>query len=151
MDYEEIMPSGSYTSHSQIAFEEIEHTADRALKIYGRNLEELLVNAARGLNSVMGADEDLSSTPTTKSIELYALDAESLLVEWLSELAYWAEAEMLVFSKFDLQNVSPTHVKALIYGNRVSQMEKHIKAVTYHNLEIIKTETGLEATVVFDV
>jgi SHS2 domain-containing protein len=151
MDYEEIMPSGSYTSQPQIAFEEIEHTADRALIIYGRNLEELLVNAARGLNSLLDTDEDLSSTPTTKSIELDALDAESLLVEWLSELAYWAEAEMLVFSKFDLQNVSPNHVTALIYGSRVSQMEKHIKAVTYHNLEIIKTETGLAATVVFDV
>jgi len=145
------MPSGPYTSHPQIAFEEIEHTADRALIIYGRNLEELLVNAARGLNSLMGTDEDLNSAPTTKSIELDAMDAESLLVEWLSELAYWAEAEMLVFRKFDLQNVSPTHVKALIYGSRVTQMEKHIKAVTYHNLEIIKTETGLEATVVFDV
>ena len=145
------MLSGSLTSYPQIAFEEIEHTADRALIIYGRNLEELLLNAARGLNSLMGADEDLNSTPLTKSIELAAMDAESLLVEWLSELAYWAEAEMLVFSKFDLHNVSPTHVKALIYGNRVSQMEKHIKAVTYHNLEIIKTETGLEATVVFDV
>ena len=79
------------------------------------------------------------------------MDAESLLVEWLSELAYWAEAEMLVFSKFDLQNVSPTQVKALIHGSRVTQLENHIKAVTYHNLEIIKTETGLAATVVFDV
>ena len=56
-----------------------------------------------------------------------------------------------VFSKFDLQNVSPAHVKALIYGSRVTLMEKHIKAVTYHNLKIIKTETGLAATVVFDV
>jgi protein archease len=151
MDYEEIMPSGFHTSHPQIAFEEIEHTADRALIIYGRNLEELLLNAARGLNSLLGADADLPSTPKTKSLELDAIDAESLLVEWLSELAYWAEAEMLVFSKFDFQNVSPTHVKALIYGSRVTQMEKHIKAVTYHNLKIIKTETGLAATVVFDV
>jgi len=151
MDCEEIMPSGSYISHPQIAFEEIEHTADRALIIYGRTLEELLLNAARGLNSLLGADENLHATLKTKSLELDAMDAESLLVEWLSELAYWAEAEMLVFSKFDLQNVSPTHVKALIYGSRVTQMEKHIKAVTYHNLKIIKTETGLAATVVFDV
>jgi SHS2 domain-containing protein len=30
-------------------------------------------------------------------------------------------------------------------------LENHIKAVTYHNLEIVKTETGLAATVVFDV
>jgi len=145
------MPSGSVTSHPQIAFEEIEHTADRALKIYGQNLEELLINAARGLNSLMSADEVPNSTVITKSIELDAIDAESLLVEWLSELAYWAEAEMLVFSKFDLQNITPTHVKTKIYGRRVTQMEKHIKAVTYHNLEIVKTETGLTATVVFDV
>jgi SHS2 domain-containing protein len=151
MESKEKMLSGSLTSHPQIAFEEIEHTADRALIIYGRNLEELLLNAARGLNSLMGADEDLNSTPLTKSIELAAMDAESLLVEWLSELVYWAEAEMLVFSKFDLQDVLPTQVNANIYGRRVTQFENHIKAVTYHNLEIVKTETGLTATVVFDV
>ena len=145
------MPSGSVTSHPLIAFEEIEHTADRALRIYGRNLEELFINAARGLKSLMGADEVPDSTAIKKSIALDAIDAESLLVEWLSELAYWAEAEMLVFSKFDLQNITSTHVKAKIYGSRVTQMERHIKAVTYHNLEIVKTETGLTATVVFDV
>ena len=145
------MPSGTSTSNPPIAFEEIEHTADRALKIYGRNLEELLLNAACGLNSLMGADGDLNSTPITKSIALDAMDAESLLVDWLSELAFWAETEMLVFNKFDLQNVSPNHVKAVIYGSRAGRIEKQIKAVTYHNLEIVKTETGLAATVVFDV
>jgi len=151
MEYGEKMSSGSLTSHPQIAFEEIEHTADRALKIFGRNLEELFLNAARGLNSLMGAHGDLNSRPLTKSIELDAMDAESLLVEWLSELAYWAESEMLVFSKFELQDVSPTQLKAKIFGRRVTQWENHIKAVTYHNLEIIQTESGLAATVVFDV
>ncbi len=145
------MPSESLTSRPQIAFEEIEHTADRALKINGQNLEELLVNAARGLNSLLEADGGLNSTPLTKSIDLEAMDAESLLVEWLSELAYWAEAEMLVFSKFDLQDVSPTRVKAKIHGSRVAQLDNHIKAVTYHNLEIVQTGSGLAATVVFDV
>jgi len=148
---EEIMPSGSSRSHSQIAFEEIEHTADRALKIYGRNFAELLRNAAFGLNSLMGVNEEPGATPQTKSIMLDAEDAEGLLVEWLSELAYQAESEMLVFTRFDLQTVSPTHVKAAVAGRRVTKLESHIKAVTYHNLEIIKTETGLAATVVFDV
>jgi SHS2 domain-containing protein len=145
------MPSGSVESRPPIAFEEIEHTADRALRIYGHNLQELLLHAAGGLNSLMGTGDDIDSVQEKKSVEIEAMDAESLLVEWLSELAYWAEAEMLVFRKFDLQSVSPTHVKALIYGRRVTQMENHIKAVTYHNLEIVKTDTGLAATVVFDV
>ena len=140
----------SRTRHNK-AFEEIEHTADRALKIYGRDLEELLVNAALGLNSLVGVDDAVNATSITKSIELDALDSESLLVEWLSELAYWAEAEMLVFSKFDWQHVSATRVNAAIHGSRVTRLENHIKAVTYHNLEITETESGLAATVVFDV
>jgi len=145
------MPPGTLTAPPQRAFEEIEHTADRALRLYGRNREELLINAALGLNSLMGAVGEFHSTPVKKTIELDALDDEGLLVEWLSELAYWAEAEMLVFSKFDLQKVLPNHVKASIYGSRATRMEKHIKAVTYHNLEIVETKTGLVATVVFDV
>ena len=145
------MPSGSSRSHLQIAFEEIEHTADRALKIYGRNFEELLRNAAFGLNSLMGVNEETGATTQIKSIILDAEDAEGLLVEWLSELAYWAESEMLVFTKFDLKKVSPTHVKAAVAGRQVSKLERHIKAVTYHKLEIVKTDTGLAATVVFDV
>jgi len=148
---EEIMPSGSSRSHPPIAFEEIEHTADRALRIYGRNFEELLRNAARGLNSLMGVDEEPGAAPKTKSIILDAEDAEGLLVEWLSELAFWAESEMLVFSKFDLHEVSPTQVKADVAVIQVTKLERHIKAVTYHNLEIVKTDTGLAATVVFDV
>jgi SHS2 domain-containing protein len=134
-----------------VAFEEIEHTADRALRIYGSDLQELLLNAAGGLNSLLDAEYNASSRPEEKSVELEAIDAESLLVEWLSELAYWAETELLVFHQFDLHSVSPTHVKATIHGSRVAQLEKHIKAVTYHNLEIIQTDEGLTATVVFDV
>ncbi|UCD83057.1 MAG: archease [Desulfobacterales bacterium] len=50
-----------------------------------------------------------------------------------------------------MHDVSPTHLKATVYGNRAEQLEKHIKAVTYHNLAIIRTAEGLSATVVFDV
>ena len=145
------MSSGSSRPHGPIAFEEIEHTADRALTIYGRSLEELLVNAALGLNSLVSVDDTGNAALMTKTIDLDALDAESLLVEWLSELAYWAETEMLVFNQFDLQQVSATRVKGHIHGNRVTRLENHIKAVTYHNLKITETDSGLAATVVFDV
>lgn len=133
------------------AFEEIEHTADRALRIYGSNLEELLRHAAQGMNSLMTDAFPPPSRLKKKSVSLDAPDVESLLVDWLSELAYWAETEMLVFQKFDFHAVSPTHVTATLYGSRAPQLEKHIKAVTYHNLEIVQTAAGLTATVVFDV
>ncbi len=144
------LPASAGTHH-QVAFEEIEHTADRALRIYGSNLEELLLNAARGMNSLMVTKHTPCSEHQEKFVELEAMDTESLLVDWLSELAYWAEIEMLVFHEFKIESVSPTHLRAKIYGSRVTQLEKHIKAVTYHNLEIIETDKGLAATVVFDV
>jgi SHS2 domain-containing protein len=134
-----------------VAFEEVEHTADCALKIYGADLQELLLNAAGGMNRLLNPANNISHAQAEKSVRLEAIDAESLLVEWLSELAYWAETEMLVFHKFDLLSVSPTHIEAIIHGSRAAQLERHIKAVTYHNLEIIQTDGGLTATVVFDV
>ena len=132
-------------------FEEVEHTADKALRIFGTNLTELFLSGAAGLTHLMAAEISEISTEIEKSIELEAIDAESLLVDWLSELAYWAESEMLVFKEFRIKKATATHLQAKLFGGKTSMLEKHIKAVTYHNLKIIKTSHGLEATVVFDV
>jgi len=134
-----------------IGFEEVEHTADNALRVQGRSLEELLRNAAHGMNTLMIKDVSIISTRTQKNVDVEALDPESLLVEWLGELAYWAETQMLVFKRFEMKKVTPTHVRAILFGGKVKELQKHIKAVTYHNLKIAKTDKGLEATVVFDV
>ncbi len=135
----------------KIGFEEIEHTADNALRVYGRSLEELLQNAAHGMNSLIVADVSAIGTQTQKYADVAAVDAESLLVEWLSELAYWAETQMLVFTRFDFQKVTSINAQATLFGSRVPEFQKHIKAVTYHNLKIVKTNKGLQTTVVFDV
>ena len=134
-----------------MGFEEVEHTADKALRIFGTNLTELFLSAAEGLTHLMAADVADISTKIEKSIELEAIDAESLLVEWLSELAYWAESEMLVFKNFRIQKATATYLKAKVWGGKTSMLDKQIKAVTYHNLKIKKTAEGLEATIVFDV
>ena len=132
-------------------FEVIDHTADWALRVHGQDMVGLLANAALGMATLLV--EDLHEVPLNevRHLELDAFDAETLLVDWLTELAYWAETELLVFHKFDLHSLSPTHVKATVHGSRVAQLENHIKAVTYHNLKIIESDAGLTATVVFDV
>jgi SHS2 domain-containing protein len=132
-------------------FEEIEHTADWALRVRGRDLRDLLINAARGMVSLIVADPAALPSDVEQALELDSIDAESLLVDWLSELAYWAETEMLVFHRFELHDVAPTSLRATVRGGHAPELTKHIKAVTYHNLEIAETAEGLEATVVFDV
>lgn len=142
-------PSG----HSELSggYEIVDHTADWALRVFGSDLANLLKNAAMGMSSLLVAE--LSSIPleVSRDLTLEAFDAETLLVDWLSELAYFAEEEQLVFRDFHLGDVTSQHMTARIRGGRAPELQKHIKAVTYHNLSIERTETGLTATIVFDV
>jgi SHS2 domain-containing protein len=132
-------------------FEVVDHTADWALRIYGSDLTQLLSNAAIGMASLMVQDIREVPVDVERYLELEAYDAETLLVDWLTELAFWAEDEQLIFPVISLSDVTDTHLKASLKGSRVAELLKHIKAVTYHNLEIEKTERGLAVTVVFDV
>ena len=93
----------------------------------------------------------------TQSLRL--LGGEKRRVEWTLrevvgeryELSFWAEMEGVVFQRFVIHSVSERHIKATAIGDKPSLLLKHIKAVTYHNLEIVKLDSGLTATVVFDV
>ncbi|MCU0603647.1 MAG: archease [Desulfobacterales bacterium] len=134
-----------------VRFEEIEHTADRALRIYGTSWAEFLVNAARGMNSILAAAPARTPGRRSKSVQLEAIDAESLLVAWLSELAYWAEAESLIFDRFVFHELDAARMKSTVTGSAVDHLDRHVKAVTYHGLNIVQDAAGFSATVVFDV
>ncbi|MFN2187250.1 MAG: archease [Candidatus Promineifilaceae bacterium] len=132
-------------------YEIVEHTADWALRFWGRNLEELFTAAAIGMTRLMVADTSSLSLDVKREIELEAFDTETLLVDWLSELAYLAEDEGLVFRQFELKIRGTFRLSASVLGGKAEELVKHIKAVTYHDLDIKKGDCGLEATVVFDV
>jgi SHS2 domain-containing protein len=138
-------------SMSEKHFEVIEHMADWAIRVTGKDLLQLFCRAAEGMSSLMAGDLETLPLTVVRTLELKAYDAESLLVEWLSELAYWAEMEQMVFRQFDLIEVTPTELRGMVTGGRAPILHKHIKAVTYHNLAIIGNDEGLETTIVFDV
>lgn len=129
----------------------VEHTADWALRLRGRDLTELFRRAAEGMAQLLV--DDLADVPLdqAREVALEAYDAESLLVDWLGELAYWAERDGLVFPVVELRGVTPTRLTGMVRGGRPPTIQKHIKAVTYHDLAIRQKDDGLEVTVVFDV
>ncbi len=143
--------SQSTEDYGSYGYEEIEHTADKALRVQGRSLQQLFTAAATGMNYLLVGERIQVDPKNSKTIEIESLDAESLLVEWLSELAFWAETESLVFTRIQWHELTEIRLKATVWGDRVSELEKQIKAVTYHNLEIVRRDNGLETTIVFDV
>lgn len=130
-------------------FEEIQHTADWALKVWAPDFSSLLEQAARGMNHLMGVVID-ASTPAEFEINLAAGDQESLLVGFLNRILYSLELDSIGVDHFDLV-VDGFHLQAHLKGGRVVEQQKMIKAVTYHNLAIRSSEGRLETTIVFDV
>lgn len=130
-------------------FREISHTADWALEVWAPDLSRLLVQAALGMYSLMEIQLD-SQIQFKKMFKIQAEDAESLLVTFLSELLFFCEMEQTGFTQFEL-DMDGLEVTATGTGSKIIAQRKEIKAVTYHNLKIQATETGLQAVVVFDV
>jgi SHS2 domain-containing protein len=131
-------------------FEEIEHTADWALRVKGVDLIDLLCNAARGLLHLAGIQPQTSPVQE-RVIEIHAPDQEILLVSWLEELLFAIETRNMTFINFELRIRNNLHLTAHVQETPIETLTKHIKAVTYHDLKIIQTNDGLEVTVVFDV
>jgi SHS2 domain-containing protein len=132
-------------------YEELEHTADLALRCGGPDRDSFFRSAAMGMYHLMGIGKTPAEDPLTRTVTLDAMDMESLLVDWLGELAYLAESESLVFGTIQFQTLSDTRIEAVLTDGRAARIDKAIKAVTYHNLSIQKTHEGYAATVVFDV
>jgi SHS2 domain-containing protein len=132
----------------------LEHTADLALGVYGKSLEELFSNAAFALFDVL---TDLSRVEerTTRAISLHALDLEQLLVKWLNELLYYHEVEQLLFKRFEIKRLEPGCLEATacgeVYREGIHVIFTSPKAVTHHKIEVAKGPEGWRARVIIDL
>ncbi|MFQ5923356.1 MAG: archease [Anaerolineales bacterium] len=131
-------------------YEEIEHTADWALKVRGRDLPALFANAALGMMELAGVQTS-DDVGKERQIEIEAIDSESLLVDWLHELLLALELEQLAFCEIDLEITDGRKLVGTLRAVPIASMEKPVKAVTYNELHIQKSPDGLESTIVFDV
>jgi SHS2 domain-containing protein len=130
-------------------FEEVEHTADIAIRVRGGDLTELFANAAYGMASQLADPGEVALTAES-GVELEAPDAETLLVAWLGELLYLGERDECVFVAFDMLEVTPTRLRAVARGGPAREYRGHIKAVTFNDLAVRRTDGGYETTIVFD-
>ena len=131
-------------------FQEVEHTADRAFHVRGRDLAELFARAAEAMFALQGVRQQQPAT-VTREVELSAVDRESLLVDWLNELLYLQETHRESYFQFDVEEISDTRLLATIRGAPEHESRRIIKAVTFHDLAIQQTGNEWKATVVVDV
>lgn len=136
-------------------FRELAHTADWELEAWAEDLSGLLEQAARGMLHLAGAR--LQDSPRQAlNLHLAAADPESLLVIFLGELLFRMEQDHLGFSDYELEVRSLAdpawlELNASLQARPLLSMDKEIKAVTYHRLQVQPTPQGLRTRIVFDV
>ena len=130
-------------------FQEVEHTADWALDAWAPTLAQLFEQAARGMLALT-CTELAGQTREACQLDLLAIDLESLLVNFLSELLYWGESECLAFDDFHL-TIKGTHLTGWVEGAPIAEQTREIKAVTYHNLKVRHESGQFRVRIVFDV
>ncbi|MCK4428357.1 MAG: archease [candidate division Zixibacteria bacterium] len=130
--------------------------ADAAFEAEGESLEELFEACAQATFEVM-AETKTVEPRNSEEIQLRSDDLEELLFNWLAELIYLKDLKTTVFSKYEIKIEKPDGYKlhASVWGEPIDA-EKHkvkvdVKAVTYHLLEVKKTDDKWTAKVILDI
>jgi len=91
-------------NNKSAGFEEVSHTADLEIRVWGKDLESLFRQSAAGMVHLSGVEdlvEGISSVKQTISLE--AMDYEGLLILFLEELLYRLTEDYMIY---DIQKLS---------------------------------------------
>ena len=135
-------------------FETFDHTADIGLRIVAATLEELFVDAARGLTSLLVENLDDVRPTVSETIQLAGTETDYLLFDWLNELLFRFETRGLLFREFDVR-LDARGLEATIRGEPCDrsrhQLAHEVKAITYHGLFVEQTDSGWRVELVLDI
>jgi len=129
-------------------------TADLTVDTWGETLEEVFRQSAIALFNAITPIEGISQNET-REFEVEGHDLGALLFNFLDELLYLQEVDLIVFSGFDLEiDRERFTLKAVCHGEPFD-LARHtqgiaIKAVTFHLMNIQQSDDGWILRVVLD-
>lgn len=135
-------------------FELFDHTADLGIRVRAPDLAGLIAPAALGLYAAIG-----ELTPAESGLPWQygesGGDAPLLLRNFLDELLVYFERDKLMLidprvERFDESGLAVVGKLAVI-DVVSSNLDREVKAITYHELAIRPIPGGLEATVIVDI
>ena len=137
-----------------MAYRIFDHTADLGVEVTAATQEALYAGAAVALFELL-TDLEMVRADTSREVSIAGGDAADLLVNFLRELLDAYNGEGFLMKSCLVQEVDSQHLNAFLTGESFDparhRIEKEIKAVTYHQASVEKTEDGWLARVVFDV
>ena len=139
-------------------FEFLEHTADVYVAAYGSSLAEAFENSALAMFETMTDTKQVRAFEEDR-LEVMAHDEENLLYSWLEALLLKFELDGKLYSRFKVESIDLTSegfvLKAKMWGEPFNK-KRHksrtdVKAVTYHRMEILKSNSGYTIKFILDI
>jgi SHS2 domain-containing protein len=133
-------------------FEILEHTADVGVRAEGATLRDVFEQATLGLADIMGIYAP--GAGDAEEIEVEAPDTGALLVDWLSEILWLHDSRDALLAGVEVVDVTETRARGrvVLVPRAGSQADgTQVKAITYHQLEVVENVSGWRAQVFVDV
>ena len=137
-------------------FRYLDHMTDAVIEAYGSTLDEAFEFAAKGLNGTM---IDLATVKPDTRVEISASghDTYSLLFDWLDKVMLLLVADGMVMSEFkaEISRDGNYFLKGHAMGEKLD-LSRHkykveIKAVTYHEMQVIEEPGGATVRFLLDL
>ena len=135
-------------------YETFEHTADLGLRVRAADLDTLFADAAACLFSAVLEDVGTVRPVQSVTVEVSGTDREFLLFDWLRDLLLKFDEEHLVFGKFAVK-VRDDGLSGTAWGEPLDParhlLAHEVKAITYHELKVVRDDDGWLAEVIVDI
>ena len=132
----------------------IEHTADTGFEVRGDTREQVFETAALAFFHIMWrVGQHKKSQPEV--INITGIDSKELLVNFLEEFLYLYDAKGLVCTHVKVDKMSDTMLRAQAWLQQFNDDRDRellgVKAVTYHQLNIVEKDHIWVAQVFLDI
>lgn len=131
----------------------LDHTADLGFTCTAKTREALYANAIHALADIIARTEPLAATETVE-VEARGADDAARLRALLDEVLFRFEREGFL-PREERVAIEGEVARATLRGQRVDPathpIERVVKAVTYHGLEVAATRSGWRAKVILDL
>jgi len=131
------------------------HTADLKIRVYGKNLNEIINNSLLSLISFM-KPKFKKDKIFSFNISVKGFDYQGALINFLSEVLAKTYIKKVIFIKFLPSKISKHKdnqvvIKGKIKGYKFESLKKDIKAITYHQVVLKQIKVNLIFEFIVDI
>ncbi|MBL7225301.1 MAG: archease [Desulfobacteraceae bacterium] len=139
---------------SSTTFTFLDHTADLGIMVTGLDLRDLFEKAAHSMMQIMIEERPAGKTSSLQ-LSVSGEDYADLMVRWLGEILYLLQGEGKVVTCTEISSITQSHINATLqtvpFNPKQHEVLAEIKAVTYHQIEVVCENGRWKAKIIFDL